>query len=137
MISDTIRLLNDNGLRKTDCRLDVLDFLLSQEHAVTHGQLEAEFPDFDRVTLYRTLSTFEDKGIIHDVKDGSGATKYAVCKHGSCSEHGHDDEHVHFKCIKCEQVSCVDNVHIPHIPLPEGFRAKSKNLLVEGLCNNC
>lgn len=137
MALNTVKLLNDNGLRKTDCRLDVLDYLLAQDHAVTHGQLELEFPQFDRVTLYRTLSTFEDKGIIHDVKDGSGATKYAICRHGGCSHEGHEDEHVHFKCNKCGQVSCVDNVLIPEVPLPEGFRAKSQSFLIEGLCKNC
>jgi Fur family ferric uptake transcriptional regulator len=44
---------------------------------------------------------------------------------------------VHFKCIKCHETSCLDQVHIPAFDLPLGFIAKEIGILVQGVCDQC
>jgi Fur family ferric uptake transcriptional regulator len=75
----------------------VLDILTEQKVAISSSDLEQKFQKSDRVTLYRTLKTFEEKKLIHSIDDGTGAVKYALCKE-SCQCHP-EDLHVHFFCL--------------------------------------
>lgn len=132
-----IELLENNQLKKTSTRFTVLNILKSRESAISQPELEAMLgKKVDRVTLYRTLSTFEEKGIIHKVLNINGTANYAFCS-SSCNEHEHHDEHVHFNCTKCLSIFCLDHTIISPITLPEGYILKSLNLIVYGLCKKC
>jgi Fur family transcriptional regulator, ferric uptake regulator len=127
--------LKEHNLRITEIRQEVLDSFVQHAQAFSHADLERLFlKKFDRVTLYRTLKTFLDTGIIHKVLDDHG-TKYALCKTEACSHQHHQHNHVHFKCDVCGQTTCLDHVHVPEITL--GFVAKEINFLAAGICNNC
>lgn len=130
-------ILEKHRLRHTDSRVAVLEFFRKNTFALSHGDLENTLAGrFDRVTLYRTLKTFLEKGIIHKVLDDEGTPKYALCS-SQCEEHTHHHNHVHFKCKTCGYTQCLNDVIIPTISLPKGFEAKEFNLLIQGLCKNC
>jgi len=117
-------------------RLLVLDFLLKQSAAVSLSDLEAYFQRADRITLYRSLKTFEENGLVHSIDDGSGAVKYALCPDG-CSTQEHHDLHVHFFCNQCQETLCLPTSQIPEIVLPIGFKTQEVNLVVKGICGTC
>jgi Fur family ferric uptake transcriptional regulator len=129
-------LLRDFNLRATPNREEILHLFLLKNYALSHSDIEKEIDNsLDRVTVYRTLKTFLDKGLIHKVLDDEGSLKYALCKEAcNMAEHHHD--HVHFKCTKCGQTSCL-NVDVPAIKLPKGYQAKEVNLLIQGVCERC
>lgn len=129
-------ILKANKLRLTNSRKVILDFLLKHKYALAHADIEDAFDKIDRVTIYRTLATFMEKGIVHQVSDDTGATKYAMCSE-HCTDLGHHDEHVHFKCVKCTNIQCIDTVKVPNIELPEGFRPLHSNYLIYGICKDC
>ncbi len=129
-------ILKHHQLRVTACRKQVITFFLTQRHAIGHAELEQELEDFDRVTIYRTLNTFLEKGIVHQVPDDVGGAKYALCS-DDCDEHAHQDNHVHFKCVECHKLTCIEEVGIPTITLPEGFVAMKASLLIKGVCETC
>ncbi|MCX2430289.1 MULTISPECIES: Fur family transcriptional regulator [unclassified Pedobacter] len=130
-------LLVKNGLKRTGARLQVLDILSHRDSATSQPYLENVVgKEIDRVTLYRILKTFEEKGIIHRVLDNQGTANYAICSN-SCSEHDHHDEHVHFNCSKCLQVYCLDEVKIPSLKIEKGFKIEDMNLVVSGICKAC
>ena len=134
-MSSTAEILKENQLRVTSCRRDVLRTFLQRKIALSHADLEDALKEsFDRVTIYRTLKTFLANDLIHKVLDDSGVTKYALCLHEVQS---HDHEHVHFKCEKCGQTNCIEEVSLPQISLPKGYIGKEQNLLVHGICKNC
>jgi Fur family transcriptional regulator, ferric uptake regulator len=81
-------LLEKRHLKKTGPRLRVLSMLASKNVATSQPDLESVMDDVDRVTLYRILSTFEEKGIIHKVFDLQGTANYALCT-SDCEEHHH------------------------------------------------
>jgi Fur family ferric uptake transcriptional regulator len=129
-------LLKDFELRFTPSRQAILNMFLKKPHALSHGDIERSVPsDFDRVTVYRTLKTFLEKGLIHKVLDDQGGIKYALCS-AACSTAGHHHDHVHFKCTVCGQTNCL-NVDIPDVTLPKGYKARERNLLIQGVCENC
>ena len=134
---NTTDILKDHNLRTTGCREDILEIFLKERFALSHADIEQRLPEgFDRITLYRTLKTFVDKGLVHKVLDDEGNTKYALCKE-SCGTAGHHHEHVHFKCTQCGQTNCLEEVQIPAIRLPEGYNPVDMNLLVQGVCQLC
>jgi Fur family ferric uptake transcriptional regulator len=130
------QLLKSNGLRKTQIRLDVLHTFLTSEQAYGQGDIEQIHPTTDRISLYRTLKTFEDKGIIHQAVDGSGKMKYALCKH-NCTEHEHLDHHAHFHCTNCEKTICLDSISVPEVELPKNYQLKQSHLVLSGICEDC
>jgi len=129
-------LLRQYQLRSTPTRQEILHLFLKRNFALSFGDIEKQVIDSsDRVTIYRTLRTFLDKGIIHKVLDDEGGLKYALCKE-ACSTAAHHHEHVHFKCTHCGQTSCL-NVDIPVVRLPKGYEAQELNLLIQGICEHC
>lgn len=133
---DPIKLLTDNQLKQTKPRLLVLDQVLGKNTAVSQPELEKELGKVvDRVTLYRTLSTFEEKGILHKIIDANGTANYAICQ-GNCSAHQHHDEHLHFNCTQCKKVYCLD-IKIPSTTLPSGFQLDNIQLMASGICKDC
>jgi len=134
-MTNALSILQSHKLRITDCRLEIIQEFLEKQVALAHSDLEERLnSQFDRVTIYRTLKTFLDKDLIHKVLDDSGAAKYALCTH---EEEDHNHEHVHFKCEKCGETTCLDSITLPKISLPPGFKKREMNLLVQGICDKC
>lgn len=129
-------LLKKHHLRITQFRIDTVDIFLRSGKALSSADIESELSEPDRITLYRTLKTLEDKGIIHKAIDGTQTLKYALCE-ASCDEHHHHDEHVHFHCTNCDSTFCLDHVYVPHVSLPIGFTARDTNMIVNGICSDC
>jgi len=136
MLQDLDKTLQQKGIRPTAMRLLVLDYLLQQTAAVSLNNLETFFLRSDRVTLYRTLKTFEEKGLVHRIEDGSGSVKYALCPE-DCSTQEHHDLHVHFYCTQCRETFCLPKSHIPEISLPDRFQTQEISLIVKGVCATC
>ena len=131
-----IRLLKTHGLSKTAVRIKILKEFLESDQAYSQGVLNARFKNMDRVTLYRTLLTFEQKGIIHQAVDGTGKIKYAICV-DNCNEHQHYDRHPHFHCTNCDRTICLEKVDIPPIKKPTNYHIEQSHLVLIGLCEEC
>ena len=87
--------LEHRNIKPTTMRLLVLKELVEAESAISLKELEARFERADKATLFRTLKTFEKQKLIHRIEDGTGASKYALCK--TTCECQPQDQHVHFK----------------------------------------
>ncbi len=135
-IQELERILHGRRIRPTAMRLLVLDALLKQQSAISLTQLELDLGHTDRVTVYRTIKTFEQYGLVHKVQDGNGTDKFALCA-DQCSEGGHDDLHVHFTCTDCNETFCLPKISIPPITLPRNYQAVHSELIVKGRCPAC
>lgn len=125
------------GIRKTPIRMEMLEiFLGSASKALSNRDIELDLEDPDRITVYRTLKTFEQKGLIHQVMDGTGVTKYAICI-DDCDDHSHHDEHAHFRCEKCGKTTCLDGAITLPSDIPNGYQIKNAHLVLEGRCADC
>jgi Fur family ferric uptake transcriptional regulator len=129
-------ILNKHKLRVTPFRTLVLSIFSTAGKALSSHDLELKIAEADRITLYRTLKSFEEKGIIHKAIDGTIIQKYALCD-ADCNEKHHHDEHVHFHCDKCENTFCLDHVYVPSVRLPSGFSTRQINMVVNGVCKKC
>jgi Fur family ferric uptake transcriptional regulator len=143
--------LQQYQLRNTAARRAVLAHFAEHRHALSHGDVERGLPSFDRVTLYRTLASFEEVGLLHRVPSDSGSAHFAL-SHLAHQQlrpsetapelpprhaHGADEPHLHFSCTECGRTMCLTDVHVPAVQLPAGFLARDYNLVVSGVCAGC
>lgn len=137
MKNEISEILKRNQLSITESRRKILGLFQHSNNALAHADIEAQTGEqFDRVTIYRTLQTFVEKGIVHTIPTSDNSVLYALCK-SDCTEGHHHDNHVHFICDKCDSTFCLDNVTVPSIELPAGFRATQTDLVVSGICKTC
>lgn len=134
-MKDADNKLTSRDIKPTAMRELVFDILAEQKTAISLSDLEQQFHKSDKVTLYRTLKTFEEKKLIHSIDDGTGAVKYALCKE-TCQCHP-EELHVHFFCSKCQHTFCLNDIPIPSISLPVNFELQTINMVVKGICANC
>ncbi len=136
-LEETDALLKEANLKLTPTRRRILKVFRKYPFALSYNDINDSVKEkLDKVTIYRTLKTFEEKGIIHQVLDTSSQVKYALCN-SSCSKHEHQDAHIHFKCTSCHQTYCIEDREIPSVPLPKGFTEVHSSMLVEGICKDC
>ena len=130
------KILEEKAVRITPMRQLLLEYFL--QHNKTFGLIELEnaFPKSDRITMYRTLKTFEERGIIHGINNGTGEVKYALCDE-HCTTIHHIDQHPHFQCEQCKQISCIDSLVIPKMELPKGYIQKEMTMMIKGICPDC
>jgi Fur family ferric uptake transcriptional regulator len=135
MNADIGNKFNAKSIKSTAMRELVLKVLSEQSAAISLADLEQKFEKVDKVTLYRTLKTFEENKLIHSIDDGSGSVKYALCRE-TCQCHP-EDLHVHFLCTKCKQTYCLTDIPVPSVNLPVDFTLENINMVVKGVCSNC
>lgn len=117
-------------------RLRVVNYMIQHRAAISLADLEKVFTRSDRTTLYRTLKTFEEQGLVHQIHDEGGSTKYALCA-DDCTCTYPDDTHVHFHCNNCDETYCFTDLSAPKVTLPAGFHALSGNFVINGTCSPC
>ena len=130
-------ILKQSGLSVTESRKKILDLFLETDGALAHADIEKNTASaFDRVTVYRTLQTFVQKGIIHQIPTTDNSILYALCKH-NCEQGLHHDDHVHFICSNCDKTICLDEVTVPEVKLPKNFTKQQSAMVVTGICEDC
>ena len=130
-------ILKKNQLSVTDSRKKILELFLKSNGALAHADIEKNTGEtFDRVTVYRTLQTFVEKGIIHLIPTTDNSILYALCK-DNCEAGHHHDDHVHFICNNCGKTICLDEVTVPKVKLPKGFSPAQAQMVVNGICGDC
>jgi Fur family transcriptional regulator, ferric uptake regulator len=130
-------ILKQYGLSVTDSRKKILELFLDADGALAHADIEKNAAkNFDRVTVYRTLQTFVEKGIVHQIPTTDNSILYALCKQ-NCQQGHHHDDHVHFICSNCDKTICLDDVTIPQVKLPVNFIKQQAAMVVTGVCEDC
>ena len=107
---DDIRaLIRDAGLRCTDSRATVLTNLVEASNPLSHADLsETLVPEgYDQATIYRNLTDLTDAGLLTRLDLGDHIWRFEYR-----SEEDHPDDHSHFVCTDCGEVSCLEPVEL-------------------------
>lgn len=128
-------LLKSKGVRRTDFRIQVLELFQRTDAAIDLDSIERGLETFDRITLYRTLKTFMEKGLIHEINLGN-VKKFAICDHECGDHHEHHHEHVHFHCRVCSEIYCVEVHELPPLDLPH-YLIEEMEIQLKGVCEKC
>ncbi|MBL4661997.1 MAG: transcriptional repressor [Flavobacteriaceae bacterium] len=127
-------LLAEKKISKTPFRKDVLAIFHKYKNAIPLSMVEKELNEYNRITLYRTIKIFLEKGILHEITISGEASNYAICQ--DCDTAVYNHQHVHFKCNKCNAIFCVEVDEFPNIKLP-GYKIEQLEIQATGLCLEC
>lgn len=131
----SIEILLEHGIRPTANRLLLVKVLSKAEHPLTMKEVEDLVDTIDKSNIFRTLSLFRDQHLVHVLQDGADAVRYELCH---SHEEDHDDDlHAHFYCERCRQTFCLNDIPVPQVDLPKGYRLNTINYLIKGICPNC
>jgi Fur family ferric uptake transcriptional regulator len=130
-------LLKNKKLRITPFRKEVLGIFIDAPNAITLPVIESKLTNFDRITLYRTIKSFIEKGVIHEIYMDGDEKQMALCpEHCTSDKHNHSQQHIHFKCKLCQNTFCLDINEIPEITVPN-FVLDDLNIQATGTCERC
>ena len=122
--------------RKTQSKTEILEVLKASGNALSHDMIQASIgSDIDRATIYRVLNRFCEDGKVHKIVGDDGKQYFAICSNCGDKKQLHSHNHIHFRCLQCGKVECLDRDL--SVPLPEGYVAKVHNLVTSGFCNEC
>lgn len=131
------KILKENGFKNTETRFLLLDLLLSSKktHNVKKIVEKLCHKNIDNVTIYRTLESFTEKGIIRKVEMGTREAQYEMVDE--------QDDHHHIVCLKCKKTE--DFTGCEAQKLVSKILEKNKNFKnishhsfdLFGVCNNC
>lgn len=132
---DFIELLQRHSIRETANRLLVLRALAAEKRPVSLSELESRIDSIDKSGIFRTLTLFRDRHLVHTLEDGGDGVRYELCL--SSDEREDDDLHVHFYCENCRKTTCMENIPVPCVQLPDGYEKQSVNYMIKGICPDC
>jgi Fur family transcriptional regulator, ferric uptake regulator len=132
------KLLEGVGLRRTIAREVILRHLAGASRPLSHPEILRKLQgdgSFDRVTVYRTLGTLQEAGLLHRIQGTDGAWRF--CVHRSQASGRCAGNHIHFLCSRCDQMTCLPEQTLPWVTAPAGATIHSKQLVVHGHCAAC
>jgi Fur family transcriptional regulator, ferric uptake regulator len=130
-----VDLLQSKKVKASTMRVLVYELLELQKSAVSLLELENQFFKADRITIYRTLKTFEKNGVVHSMQLNN-VTKYILCEE-FCNHEKHDDNHLHFYCTKCQETTCKPEVDFSKYMNFQEFEVQEIRLYAKGICKKC
>lgn len=128
-------LLISVNLRRTEPRTSILCALLGAVKPLTQEQIAVKLGDEapDKVTIYRTLETFVDSGLVHKAYLRERSWHFELAH--NCTE---NQCHPHFTCTDCGDTHCLTDVSIPLAATAKnGFAVSRQRVQLEGLCPKC
>jgi Fur family ferric uptake transcriptional regulator len=138
MNAKIIKLLEDSKIKPTPMRMLVLEQLILQQQNLSLTDIEDLLYPSDRITIYRTLQTFIQHGLVHSIDTISNGSIYALCSE-DCKSDLHLDNHPHFYCESCKQVTCNDDFSytVEIKPNSPQYRLNKVEINLKGLCPSC
>jgi Fur family peroxide stress response transcriptional regulator len=124
--------LKRKGIRPSYHRVKVLKYLHRMQNHPTVDDIFAflspEIPSLSKATIYNTLHTFVQAGLVRVISVNGLESRYDIALHN----------HGHFTCERC---GCITNfkIDIDSFPVDDlaRFEIREKNIYFNGLCPNC
>ena len=125
----------DKGLKITPQRIEIYKALIeSTEHPTAdevYRQVRREMSNISLDTVNRTLHTLTEMGVAYVVEGTGQPRRYD----------GGQEDHQHFRCIKCGTIIDFHYEAFDNIPVPDHLKGQftivRKTVSFEGICDKC
>ena len=125
-------LLKENNLSVTQARIEILRVLDEQKKPCTIDEVQQSLViSVNNSTLYRSLKTMVDKGIIYQTDFREGVAYF---------EYQGEHHHHHITCTSCKSQSSIDACvasMFPSLEKETSFTITNHIFELFGLCENC
>lgn len=124
--------LVQKGVRPSYHRIKILAYLKQSETHPTvedvYTALSPHIPSLSKATVYNTLHTLIESGLVREVNIGLDAQRYDTML----------ENHGHFRCIACGQIfnfdADIDQIKVGGL---QNFQIDKKDVYFSGLCPAC
>lgn len=129
------QLCNESGIKLTHQRLEIFrELMSSSDHPSAeriYKRLHKKLPTIAIDTVYRTLATFNELGLVKKLHIMNERTLFDI----------NLTIHHHFICTRCKEINDIywsdfDNTMLPEVVEGMG-KIQSRHLEVHGICNSC
>ncbi len=125
----------EKGLKATHQRMEIFrELAASQEHPDAEAVFQSvrrRVPAISRDTVYRTLATLEEHGLIRRAEALSGSARFDA----------NTQKHHHFICTSCGAIKDFRSEALDELPIPESVRSlgavQAAQVQVRGVCSAC
>lgn len=124
---------SDSNMRLTPQRIEVLKMVAGTtshpDADMVYAEVKKNMPSISLDTVYRTLTSLEEMGLIFKVDNQLPKTRYDADLRPHC----------HFICVKCGAVHdiFIDEYIEPPKKSYEYGEVLQTNLQIKGICNRC
>lgn len=113
-------------------RIKIYEYLLaSRSHPTAddiYRQLVQTIPTLSKTTVYNSLKTFVDKGIINEITIQGNEMRYDAIK----------ERHGHFQCEICKEIYDFPlDEFLPYEDELKGFEIRKSHVHLKGVCKKC
>jgi Fur family peroxide stress response transcriptional regulator len=123
------------GLKLTHQRLEIYrELAMASDHPAAetiHKRLKERMPTISLDTIYRTLTTFENHGLIRKVQTAESQARFEA----------EMIQHHHLICDKCKKIVDFQWKTFDESTLPDEIsawgRIQHKNVVLHGICDKC
>jgi Fur family ferric uptake transcriptional regulator len=119
----------------TQGRVTILKVLMKAGKPLSQDQIarRSGSKHFDKVTIYRTLTSLLEVGLVHKAFMDKRAWHFEMAH--NCTE---SQCHPHFTCTDCGDTHCLTAISLPMAKSPhKGFVIHRQQVRLEGLCPGC
>lgn len=124
--------LKRKNIRLSYQRLKVLEYMVTHRNHPTvdqiYNDLHKEVPTLSKTTIYNTLDTLKNAGLVKVVNIEDNELRYD----------GVTEDHGHFKCESCKEIFDFDLNFDSFVTKGlSDFEIKNKDVYFKGICPNC
>lgn len=129
---DLLSELKNKNIRLSHQRLKVLEYLTQNYNHPTADQiyngLHDEVPTLSKTTVYNTLNSLAEAGLVRVINIEDNETRYDVVTHN----------HGHFKCQQCKKIYDFQiNIDSAEVSGLDDFVINEKSVYFKGICPQC
>ncbi len=128
-------MLKEAHLYCTQARVGVLRVLVDAVRPLRQDQIAERLTSktWNKVTIYRTLESLVDAGLVHRAFMQKRAWHFELANHCTARQC-----HPHFTCSRCGTTHCLKEFSVPMAPKSyKGFIIQHQQVRLEGLCPAC
>lgn len=132
IFEDLSKELKNKNIRLSHQRLKVLEYVANHRCHPTveqiYNDLHKEIPTLSKTTVYNTLNTLIEAGLVKLITIEDNETRYDIIT----------DNHGHFKCESCGAIYDFKiNIDSFDSEGLNGFKINNKDVYFKGICSKC
>ncbi|GAB4167980.1 MAG: Fur family transcriptional regulator [Calditrichia bacterium] len=134
LIDDFIKKSKEKGYNVTFQRVAIYKILLQhRDHPSAeqiYNEIKQEHPTISLATVYKTLDTLNELGLIHKVNPLYDTARYETQMHA----------HHHLICLRCHDIVDISTDELGELDIPENFHnfdILNYQIQISGICSRC